>query len=226
MYQTKSFFDINFVVQGKSRIRETVYELRSFFLGFLNNAREVGSIFPTSGIVAKEMCVPLFDAIRKGHSPKVLEIGAGTGSITRHLFKVSEKCQKLTICECNPFYIKFLREKFSKNLCAPNVFFFDNPIQSFNVDEKYDFIICSLPFLSLDVEVNLDIFRKIKNLSNPKTVMTFYEHAGLRQLNLVFDKSRRQIYKVIDQITLFERMSVLNYFPIKVIGLRPYFLAL
>lgn len=205
------------------RLKETLEETEYFLRAAVRNFHEVGTVFPTSKWVAKTMCKPLFQALNRGEHPTVIEIGAGTGSVTRFLYGVADKLSRLVICECNPFYCRYLRELLRKEYSnqADRVQFFDGKIQDFNSTSKFDFIISTIPLLCMDRPQILQIFKKLNDISHENTVMTHVEHVGARQFKLAFQKELRDIYREIKRSQICDEIVYRNYLPMRVITLKP-----
>jgi len=87
-----------------------------------------------------------------------LDIGCGTGTISLYL---AEKDNSVTGIDISKKAIKIAREN-AKRLHLENVTFFNEDIQSFNFNQKFDLVICSevLEHLSHDIKV----LKKIRKL--------------------------------------------------------------
>jgi phospholipid N-methyltransferase len=78
---------------------------RAFLRAFLRNPREVGSVIPSSRFLAHR----LVRAARAQHAKLVVELGAGTGAVTRVLLRVLPPHGRLLAIEINPELADFLR---------------------------------------------------------------------------------------------------------------------
>lgn len=205
------------------RIRETLKETEYFLKAAVRNFQQVGTVFPTSKWIAQTMCKPLFAALNKGANPTVLEIGAGTGSITKLLYKVADKLSRLVVCECNPFYSKYLKAMLNKDFpeLINRVEFFEDKIEEFREKSKFDYIISTVPLLCMEREQILSVLRKIQDLSHDDTILTHVEHLGARQLKLALRKDIRDIYRRLQQAQLDSEIVYMNYLPMKVLIIKP-----
>ena len=79
--------------------------------------------------------------------------------------------------------------------------FFLGAAQDIPVSEPYDMIVCALPFLNFDLPTVQEIFAKLRQISTPDTLMTYYEYIGARQFNQALAASRHK-----------ERISLVNGF--------------
>ena len=118
-----------------------------FFKGWVDKPKAVGSIVPTSSITARRMA----SVINPTSGLPVLELGPGTGVITRAILKAGVKPQDLYCVEYSADFVQHLRTAF------PEV----NIIQgdAFNLDETlgdrrnlmFDSVVSGVPLLNFPV---------------------------------------------------------------------------
>lgn len=180
-------------------IKQNLVFLREFLLEF----KTTGACFPTSKWAAQALIKPLRDTDRK--PMRILELGPGTGSVTLPLLRELRDGDTLTICEINPRFMKVLKETLEKEEAyrskRSQVEFFLGAAQDIPVSEPYDMIVCALPFLNFDLPTVQEIFAKLRQISTPDTLMTYYEYIGARQFNQALAASRHK-----------ERISLVNGF--------------
>ncbi len=121
-------------------------ELR-FFRGWIDQPKAVGSIIPTSGITARRMA----SIIDPKSGLPVLEVGPGTGVITRAILAHGVKPENLYAVEYSADFVKHLRR------CYPGV----NVIEgdAFNLDgtlgddgpKLFDSVVSGVPLLNFPV---------------------------------------------------------------------------
>jgi len=165
-----------------------------FFEGFLKNFESVGSFCSTTRWAARELCAPLLDPDRP--AANILEVGAGTGSVTLPIINSLKAGDSFTICELEPSFMATLKQKITSS-CEPlssdiKVNYFEGPIQELPEDISYDYIICSLPFLNFPPKLTAEIFKKFQRLANPEARMTYYEYFALRAIGKYFPIRKRQ----------------------------------
>lgn len=199
------------------------------FLGFLEEFKNTGSAFKSSKHAARALSNPL----RRNSTPKnILEVGAGTGPVTVEIIRNMAHHDKLTVVEINPKFMKILRENIEKlpeyRIHKDRITLFEGPVQEVPEENKFDVIVCALPFLNFDMGLVWDIFRKFNRLAKENSVMTYYEYIGLRRLGKVVSKERKarlneleKFFRNVGHQRLLKRDKVwLNLLPIYVYTLR------
>lgn len=209
-------------------LKENLVFLREFLLEF----KTTGACFPTSRWAAQVLINPL-RASNRG-AKNILELGPGTGSVTLPLLKELKPGDHLTICEINPRFMKILKDTLEAEedfqRVKNQVSFFLGAAQDLPSDRVYDIIVCALPFVNFDLETVQSIFSKLREISTPNTLMTYYEYIGVRKFNETIGAPDRrdriaQVHDYLKQsgyISYLKRERVwLNLFPINIYTVRP-----
>lgn len=145
-----------------------------FLQAFLKNPAKVGAITPSSPELAQKML--------KGIAPNeeniILELGVGTGAITKYLQDILPNEKSYLGIELDRSMVKSLRKNYPelKIVCG-------NATDTFSIHQKsglgkVGFVICCLPFVSLPNEVGERILLEIdKFMQRGSTFRTFqYAH--------------------------------------------------
>ena len=145
-----------------------------FLQAFLKNPAKVGAITPSSPELAQKML--------KGIEPDagniILELGVGTGAITKYLQDILPNEKSYLGIELDRSMVKSLRKNYPelKIVCG-------NATETFSIHQKsglgkVGFVICCLPFVSLPNEVGETILLEIdKFMQQGCTFCTFqYAH--------------------------------------------------
>lgn len=197
---------------------------------FFREFRSTGAFCETSKWAAKELTLPL----RKDNKARrILEVGAGTGPVTRGILSQMNDGDVLVTCEINPRLCVQLRKNLAKDPAyarhQARVQIVEGPIQQLESSEKFDLIVCALPFLNFEKPLVEEIFKKLESLSVSETLMTYYEFTGLRELGKrVSSRARRERIIEIENFLMNrstlkrvnKRLVLLNVPPINVYTMR------
>ncbi len=164
-----------------SRLHESI----SFLKRFLARPQQIGAVVPSSASLARVLVEPLAQHDRPVN---ILELGAGTGAVTRHIAPLVGREDRLDICEADPTLAAHVQ-----SCCLDNgplrdhyrqgrVRLFGQYLQSVQGLLEYDFIISGLPlnaFHLRDIKSILDI---LKRQAKADCVLSYFEYIGLRDL--------------------------------------------
>lgn len=122
-------------------------ELR-FFKGWMHRPRAVGSIIPTSSVTARHMA----SLVDPQSGLPVLEVGPGTGVITRAILQRGVRPQNLYAVEYSPEFVQHLRRNFDGvNVVEGDAFDLDVALGE-QADLTFDCVISGVPLLNFPVE--------------------------------------------------------------------------
>lgn len=199
-----------------------------FVQEFFRSFHSTGSLCPTSRWAAKAMVAPLAEK-PAGSNSRILELGPGTGSVTKIILRQMGFGDSLAVCEINERFMEALKRNLNGNpyydTHKERVSFHCCPMQELPEAQKYDLIVCAIPFLNFDLPLVKELFAKIAALSHENTVMTYYEYIGLRDLGKQLStnqrrKRMRELDEFIRQIQVSHlqgrKKIFLNVLPIKV----------
>jgi phosphatidylethanolamine/phosphatidyl-N-methylethanolamine N-methyltransferase len=121
-------------------------ELR-FFKGWLDKPKAVGAIMPTSSITARRMA----SVIDPSSGLPVLELGPGTGVITRAILERGIPPENLYTIEYSEDFADFLKVTFPNvNVIQGDAFDLDRTLGAFS-DLKFDAVVSGVPLLNFPV---------------------------------------------------------------------------
>lgn len=137
----------------------TADDLGHFFKSWLRNPLEMGAFAPSGRALAKLM------AKNVGPASRVLELGAGTGTVTTALLAAGVKPENLHVVEYNPALVKILERRFpgSRVLAADALRLED----SFGREPQFDFVISGLPLLLFSPERRVRVLEQAFALIAP-----------------------------------------------------------
>ncbi|MGY5123563.1 class I SAM-dependent methyltransferase [Streptomyces nigrescens] len=166
---------------GRARAQRTS-EGWAFLVESIRNHRTVGSIAPSGKSLANLLADPLLE--RAGRISNVLEVGAGTGSVTRILLPQIPRGSRLDIVEANAHFAAHLRrlvrgypnllEK-QEQVRVHNAF-----VEQLNTDRRYDVIVSGLPFANFSPRQVDEIMGRYFDLLRPGGTLTYFSYCGSR----------------------------------------------
>ncbi len=156
---------------------------RVFLQSMARDFRRTGAIAPSSKMLAQAMTSEL--ACHRRPQLKVLEVGAGTGSITEEIVRHLRAGDHLDVCEIDRKLASIIRHRLRNDSTfsgvKASVRVLNRPIESFEHRPDYDFIISCLPFTNFQPAVVGEIFELYRNLLRPGGICSFYEYILVRK---------------------------------------------
>ncbi|WP_173934593.1 phospholipid N-methyltransferase PmtA [Chelativorans sp. Marseille-P2723] len=144
---------------GKSLASRFDEELR-FFRGWIDKPKAVGSIVPTSAVTARRMA----SIVRPESDGLVLELGPGTGVITRAILERGIKPQNLVSVEYSADFVKKLREDLpGVNIVHGDAFDLDATLAAWK-DQTFDCVVCAIPLLNFPVPKRIELIERLLDL--------------------------------------------------------------
>lgn len=128
-----------------------------FFKGMINHPKAVGSIIPTSSVTARKMA----SVIDTGSGLPVLELGPGTGVITKAILARGVKPENLTAVEYSTdFYQHLVRNYPGVNFINGDAFDLDRTLGAL-AGQKFDSVISAVPMLNFPVEARVKLLEQL-----------------------------------------------------------------
>ncbi len=185
--------------------------------------RKIGALAPSSSFLAVAM-TKYVEEYRDAKS--ILEVGAGTGAITKTLAKRMSRSQHADIVEIYPQLSMLLNWRFSN---FPSISIHCSDIVQFIPEAKYDVIISSLPLNAFAPAKTSAVIDRLVELAAPGAVISFFEYKILQKLAPFFlakkkladyYQSRGRIENFINEYKFDEAVIRLNIPPAVVHYLR------
>lgn len=189
----------------------------TFLKHFLRNPTAVGAISALNDNVAKKM-VKYLKSRDYSRPCRILEVGAGTGSITKKIVPELTEHDILDLVEIDPGCCKILEEEFKGE---EGVKVISSSVLDWKPDYKYDFIISTLPFNSFQPSFVKSILRHYQEISASGCLCSYVEYAFLSKISQLFGdkkkkpqiRNRRQTLKNYRNKRLIEKQCELLNFP-------------
>ncbi|MCU0239251.1 MAG: methyltransferase domain-containing protein [Pyrinomonadaceae bacterium] len=144
-----------------------------FLQSFLKNPLKVGSVTPSSDELAMEMVV----GVEPNENNAVIEIGCGTGAITKYLAKVVSNRKSFIGIEIEKDFVRKLNRDYPQlNVVCENASKISEILRN-NEIGKVSYIISGLPFVILPEKVSDDILREIDKLMANGCMFRTFQYA-------------------------------------------------
>ncbi|RPI83908.1 MAG: methyltransferase domain-containing protein, partial [Planctomycetaceae bacterium] len=171
-------------------MKRLVREHLEFFQQYRQTFQTTGALAPSSRYLARALARP----IERHHGPaRILEVGPGTGAVTRRIVKLLKPEDQLDLVELNDTFVEVLRRRLRDDpdfqTAADRVKVHHLAIQQFQTERPYDFIVSGLPFTNFSPELVREIFGVLFRLLAPQGVLTYFEYQHMRTLKRAFSGS-------------------------------------
>jgi len=196
-----------------------------FLQTYLKQPNVVGAIAPSSQALAFALSEPYRQ--HQGRAA-ILEVGAGTGAVTRYLGSVLRDDDELDICEVQNDFADILERDilstptFRRCVAEGRVRLLRSAVQELPYEQRYDYIISGLPFTVFSIEDVSAIFDVIRRCLKPDGVFSYFEYVAMRRATqaLSLGRHRDRIRAVSSFLTknirahqFAQRIVLLNFPP-------------
>ena len=154
-----------------------------FFRQFRERFYTTGAVAPSSRFLANAMAGPL----SKHRGPKrVLEVGPGTGAVTQRIVRSIGQDDVFDLVEINDVFAQMIKDRFHSDdryrPVADQANVHVCPLQEFEAEEKYDFIVSGLPMNNFPSELVSELFESFFRLLKPNGVLSYFEYMYVRSV--------------------------------------------
>ncbi|MEX0937478.1 MAG: methyltransferase domain-containing protein [Pirellulales bacterium] len=124
------------------------------------------------------------------HPPRrILEVGPGTGSVTRFIIRELPAEDRLDLAELNDRFVARLRERFEKDepfrQVAGRAEILHQPVEEIADRGPYDLIISGLPLNNFSADSVERILSVLMQLLKPGGTLSFFEYIAIRRIRAV-----------------------------------------
>lgn len=168
---------------------QTIEHSISFLRRWFAAPQETGAIAPSSRALAQALAAPYAAAPRPA---AVLEVGAGTGAVTRVIGELLGPQDTLDVCELQTELVDVLARDvlpaapLADAYHANRIRLLHGAIEQMTNLREYDFIICGLPFTGFPPTLVKTVLDTIARVLKPGGVFSYFEYVALRKLRVAF----------------------------------------
>lgn len=112
-----------------------------------------------------------------------MELGPGTGVITKAIIKVMKPGDHLDIVELDPDFYKLVKKKFK----GPNITVHGLNVLDFEFGETYDFILSSIPYDQMPSEITRALWLKKLEMISLGGYISYYKYYKFNFIRCKFE---------------------------------------
>ncbi len=177
-------------------------EYSRFFREFRRDFHHTGAILPSGVFLARALASGLRGPRT---SARILEVGPGSGAVTRVIVKRMQPGDCLDAVEINPRFAQLLEHRLqidpSLRGNRDQIRVINAAIQEVPGESQYDFIISGLPLNNFTPDEIQSIFETLTRLIRPDGLLSYFEYAFIRTLKSGFvGRQERQRLQIIGKI--------------------------
>lgn len=163
-------------------------------LYFLKDLKRVGAVAPSSKFLAKDLVTQLQNKLADLDCKplNILEVGAGTGSLTKQIAKHLRPQDSLDIVEIHKKFYQIIGSKYRLD---DNIRIHHADILNFHPQKKYDFIFSSLPYENMPEGITKQIWEKKLNLCFQKAYISYFKYLKFGDFKSDFEEEIVKTYK-------------------------------
>jgi phosphatidylethanolamine/phosphatidyl-N-methylethanolamine N-methyltransferase len=162
----------------KERLGKKFDEEIRFFKGWQRDKKGVGALLPTSSVTARRMA----SVIDMSSGLPVLELGAGTGVITKAILERGVKPADLISIEYASHFCDLLRRRFPEvDIRNGDVFELDTVLGK-QRDQTFDCVISAVPMLSFALERRVALMKNLLSRLPPGRPVIQITHGPMSPL--------------------------------------------
>ncbi len=163
-------------------MRRFLSDYRLFLREFWNHYHTTGAILPSG----RRLAAALARHVGKGERPqRVLEVGPGTGAVTRRIAALLRPEDRLDLVELNESFVRRLRECLAREPLfqpiADRTRVLHCAVEELPVEPTYDAIVSGLPLNNFSPLLVERILRGLAGLLKPGGALSFFEYIAIRR---------------------------------------------
>lgn len=184
-----------------------------FFRQFRSRFETTGAVAPSSRFLASAMTRPM--RRRPDRPIRILEVGPGTGAVSNRIVRLLRPGDQFDLVELNETFASILERRFQADPAWRQAHGLSKihvrPIQEYQPERPYDFIISGLPFNNFPAALVEEILGACLKMLEPDGVMSLFEYMYVRPVRgMISRKDERVRIRRIEEImqTAFHKHRV------------------
>jgi phosphatidylethanolamine/phosphatidyl-N-methylethanolamine N-methyltransferase len=174
-------------------MRRRLAENALFFREYLRNFHSTGAILPSGRFLAAALSRFVADGCDSPGPRKILEVGPGTGAVTRRIIADMRHSDSLDLVELNATFVQQLQRRFQVEpafrAVADRARVLHCPVEELPHDRTYNVIVSGLPLNNFSASVVEQILAALVNLLTPGGTLSFFEYIAVRRARALVSSS-------------------------------------
>lgn len=171
---------------------------RVFLKSVARDFKRTGAVAPSSRALGRAMTTELACSDRR--PARVLEVGGGTGNITKVIAQAMRPGDSLDVYEIDPEFSALISRRLQNEPVfqgfRSSIRIHNRPIEEIDRQASYDFIISCLPFTCFEPDTVRGIFEIYRSILKPGGVCSFFEYILIRKAARFVSGSASERYRV------------------------------
>ncbi|WP_432989347.1 class I SAM-dependent methyltransferase [Dactylosporangium sp. CA-233914] len=178
-------------------------ERGAFLRQAIRDPRSIGAVLPSGNALAAALAEPVRAG---GPRPKsILEVGAGTGSVTRALIDAAPRASRLDIIEANRGFAARVGRLVDAHPLprerAVQTTVHQTLLERYDTDHRYDVIVSGLPLTNFEPLQVAKIMARLMALLHPGGTLTYIAYLGTRTARrLLASPAESRRHDAVDQV--------------------------
>ncbi|MBN2580698.1 MAG: methyltransferase domain-containing protein [Pirellulales bacterium] len=177
-------------------------EVGLFFRECLRNFHTTGAVLPSGEFLGKALV--RYVAEPADQPRRILEVGPGTGAVTRRILEAMQPQDTLDLVELNATFVRQLERRMQTDprflALGPRLRLHHAAVEELPPEEPFDIIISGLPLNNFSLKLVRQILEKLFTLLRPGGSLSFFEYIAVRRVkSLVSNRIARQRLRGIDR---------------------------
>jgi phosphatidylethanolamine/phosphatidyl-N-methylethanolamine N-methyltransferase len=179
-------------------------DCRLFLQEFRRNFHSTGALAPSGQRLARTLAH--YVNHRTDDRPKrILEVGPGTGAVTRQIIRRMQPADRLDLVEINENFVERLNDRFRNDPefreVSPRAAVHCTRIENLHTDSPYDVVISGLPLNNFAVDEVEAVLSTLRRLTSERATLTFFQYMAIRRVKaFVSGRDERARLRGIDQV--------------------------
>ena len=168
-------------------------DYRVFWREFRRTFESTGAVLPSGPSLSAALARYVRDGDQCSTGRRILEVGPGTGAVTRYIVRAMRDGDRLLLVERNGEFVARLRERLDRddvyNVRRDQIELRHCSVEDVAEDEPYDVIVSGLPLNNFPVALVEAILAKLNRLLAPGGTLSFFEYIAIRRVKTSLSRS-------------------------------------